>query len=206
MKRRLAPLCIAAAALLAAPAAHANGDPASDVLPFKTVFLSAQEPSSTAFGRELLGLTAESAKKQVPIRVAVIYQQSDLGLIQSLWRKPQTYANFLGKELIAFGRYHGTLLVAMPDGFGVFGPGATPKAKRELLHAKSGGHTLDDLGNEAAAAVRLVAAASGVELAAPKTGSGTRAWLIVLAVLAGAAVVAAGVFFALRRWLTAPAA
>ena len=118
MRRRLIPLCAALLALAASPPARANGDPASDVLPFKTVFLSSQEPSSSSSGRALLDLTAEARRKGVPIRVAVIYQQPDLGLIQSLWRKPQTYASFLGRELIAFGRYHGTLLVAMPNGFG----------------------------------------------------------------------------------------
>ena len=81
MRRRLIPLCFALLALAASPAARANGDPASDVLPFKTVFLSSQEPSSSSSGRALLDLTAEARRKGVPIRVAVIYQQPDLGLI-----------------------------------------------------------------------------------------------------------------------------
>jgi hypothetical protein len=205
VKRRLALLCVAAAAMLAAPAAHANGDPASDVLPFKTVFLSTQEPSATAPGRELLDLTTETVRKKLPIRVAVIYQQSDLGLIQSLWHKPQTYANFLGKELIAFGRYHGTLLVAMPGGFGAFGPAAA-KAKPELAALpKPSSGSLDDLASAAADATRAVAAANGVTLTTPKPGSGgTSALVIILAVLGGAALIAGVVFVGLRRWLTAP--
>ena len=99
------------AAGVAAPSARANGDPASDVLPFGTLYFAAQNPTLTPSGRDLLFLT-NAAKKKFPIRVAVIYQPSDLGLIQSLWRHPQPYAKFLGKELIAFGRYHGTLVVA----------------------------------------------------------------------------------------------
>jgi hypothetical protein len=190
-----------------APAAYANGDPASDVLPFKTVFLSTQAPTSSKFGRELLGLTTESAHKRAPIRVAVIYQQSDLGLIQSLWRKPQTYANFLGKELVAFGRYNGTLLVAMPEGFGVFGPGAA-KAKAKLAALpKPGSGSLDDLASAAADATRAVAAANGVKLTTQKPGSGgTSALVIILAVLGGAALIAGVAFVGLRRWLTAPEA
>jgi hypothetical protein len=208
VKRRLAPLCAAAvAAVLTVPAAHANGDPASDVLPFKTVFLSTREPSSTPSGRELLALADETVRKKLPIRVAVIYQQSDLGLIQSLWRKPQTYANFLGKELIAFGRYHGTLLVAMPNGFGAFGPGAA-KAKPKLASLpKPGSGSLDDLGAAAADATRAVAAANGVKLKTPKGSSGgTSALVIILAILGGAALIAGIAFVGLRRWLTAPQA
>jgi hypothetical protein len=209
MKRWLVPVCAATAmAGLAAPLAHANGDPASDVLPFKTVFLSNQEPNSSTAGRELLALTTETVHKKLPIRVAVIYQQSDLGLIQSLWRKPRTYANFLGKELVAFGRYHGTLLVAMPEGFAVFGPGATPKAKQRLAGLpQPGSGSLDDLGYAAADATRAVAAANDVKLTTPRSRSGgTSGLVIILAVLGGAAVIAGVAFVVLRRWLTRPSA
>src|SRR5438270_11434533 len=134
------------AAGVAAPSARANGDPASDVLPFGTLYFAAQNPTLTPSGRDLLFLT-NAAKKKFPIRVAVIYQPSDLGLIQSLWKQPQPYAKFLGKELIAFGRYHGTLVVAMPNGFGVYGPGATARAKRALARRPDPGNTgLDSFG------------------------------------------------------------
>jgi hypothetical protein len=209
MKRWLVPLCAATAvaAMAAAPAADANGDPASDVLPFKTVFLSTQAPNSSPAGRELLALTAEAARKKQPIRVAVVYRQSDLGLIQSLWRKPQTYANFLGKELVAFGRYHGTLLVAMPEGFGLFGPGATPKAKQRLAALQQpGSGSLDDLGYAAANGTRALADANGVRLPAKSRSGATSALVIILAVLGGAAVIAGIAFVVLRRWLTRPAA
>ena len=205
MRRRLIPLCAALLALAASPAARANGDPASDVLPFKTVFLSSQEPSSSSSGRALLDVTAEARRKGVPIRVAVIYQQPDLGLIQSLWRKPQTYASFLGKELIAFGRYHGTLLVAMPNGFGVFGPGATPRAKQALAAVKPSSGSLDDQARAAQTAVVAVAEANGVALSPPSSDSGTPSWLIILIVLGGAALIAGIAFVALRGWLTRPA-
>lgn len=205
MPGRLVPLIAVLAVAAAAPAAHANGDPASDVLPFKNVFLSSQAPTSSSSGRELLALTAEAARKRLPIRVAVVYQQADLGLIQSLWNKPQTYANFLGRELIAFGRYHGTLLVAMPDGYGAFGPGAAKAKPRLAALPKPGAGSLEELGSKAAAAAQDVAAANGVELSARAASGGTPAWAIVLAVLGGAAVVAGAVFLVLRRWLTSPA-
>jgi len=55
-------------------------------------------------------------------------------------------------------------------------------------------------------AVQKVATANGRPLAAPPadSGSGTPTWLIVLAVLAGAAIVAGALFVGLRRWLTSP--
>jgi hypothetical protein len=189
----------------AAAEAQANGDPASDVLPFTTVFVSAQKPNSLPSGRDLVFLTKEAVKQKLPIRVAVIYQPSDLGLIQSLWKQPQPYANFLGKELVSFGNYKGTLVVSMPNGFGVFGPGATPAAKRAVnALPKPGNGSLDELGAATVAAVQKVATANAHPLPAPPAhSSGTPAWLIVLAALAGAAVIAGAVFFALRRWLTA---
>jgi len=205
VKRRLACLSAALLALAAPPAALANGDPASDVLPFKTVFLSSQAPSSSPSGRGLLDVTTQAAHKKLPIRVAVIYQQPDLGLIQSLWRRPQPYANFLGKELVAFGRYHGTLLVAMPNGFGVYGPGATPRARRALARIKPSSGSLDDLGRAAQQGVLAVAKANAVTLKAPSSGSGTPALVIILIVLGGAALIAGVAFVALRGWLTRPA-
>jgi hypothetical protein len=195
--------CALVLACVAAPVASANGDPASDRLPFANVFFSDQNPSSSSAGRALLRVTAQAKKKNFPIRVAIIYQQSDLGLIQSLWRRPQTYATFLGRELIAFGRYHGTLLVAMPQGYGVFGPGAR-KSKARLGKLKPSSGSVDNLGVSAANATAAIGAANGIELTVPKASSGTPAWLVVLGVLAGAAVVAGAVFFGLRRWLLAP--
>ena len=204
MKLRAVLLAVVAAGV-AVSGARANGDPASDVLPFATVYFAGQNPDLTASGRDLLFVT-HAAKKRFPIRVAVIYQPSDLGLIQSLWKRPQPYAKFLGKELIAFGRYHGTLVVAMPNGFGVFGPGATPKGKRALGPVAAPGNVgLDTFGAATVQAVRTVAAANGHPLPAPAShSSSSHSWLILLAILCGTALVAAVVFAVLRRWLTRP--
>ena len=198
-------LAAALASAVAAGSARANGDPASDVLPFTTVFLSIQNPSTSPAGRDLLTVTKAAEKKKRPIRVAVISQPSDLGLIQSLWRKPQTYAEFLGKELFSFGRYKGTLVVAMPNGYGINGPDAA-RGKRALARLpKPNTNDLEKLGEDAANATRAVAAANGYVLpASSDSGSGTPAWVIILGALGGAAVVGGIVFFALRRWLTMP--
>lgn len=205
MRLGLALLLAVAAVGLFAGGAGANGDPASDVLPFSNVFLSIQDPRTSPAGRDLLAGTQAASKKKRPIKVAVISQPSDLGLIQSLWHKPQTYAEFLGKELVSFGHYNGTLIVAMPNGYGINGPNAA-RGKPVLARLpKPNTSDLEKLGEDAAVATRRVASANGYTLPTAKdAGSGTSAWVIILAALGGAAIVAGGVYFALRRWLTMP--
>lgn len=193
------------AAAAATSGALANGDPASDVLPFSNVFLSIQNPRTSPAGRDLLAETQAAATKKRPIRVAVISEPSDLGLIQSLWQKPQTYAEFLGKELFQFGHYSGTLVVSMPNGFGVYGPNAA-KGKPALARLpKPNTNDLEQLSKDTADAVRQVAAANGYVLpASSSSGSGSSGWVIILGALGGAAVVAGTLFLALRRWLLQP--
>jgi hypothetical protein len=200
----IALLVAAVAVALCAAGARANGDPASDVLPFSTVYFSIKDPTSSAAGRDLLKVTHVAAKNKQPIRVAVISQPSDLGLIQSLWQKPQPYAEFLGKELFQFAHYTGTTLIAMPNGYGVYGPQAA-KAKPALVRLpKPGTSDLEQLGKDAGTATRRVAAANGYVLPAPSSESGTSAWVIIAAALGGAAVVAGAAFLGLRRWLLQP--
>ena len=205
MRFGVALLLAAVAAGLAADGARANGDPASDVLPFSNVFLSINDPRTSAAGRDLLAQTQAAAKLKRPVKVAVISQPSDLGLIQSLWQKPQTYAEFLGKELLQFGSFKGTLIVSMPNGFGVNGPDAA-KGKPALARlAKPNTNDLEQLGQDTTVAVKRVAAANGYILPASSGGgSGASAWVIILAALGGAAVIAGGLFLALRRWLLQP--
>jgi hypothetical protein len=188
-----------------AGSARANGDPASDVLPFSTVYFSIKNPNSAASGRDLVRITQIAAKKKRPIRVAVIAIQGDLGLIQGLWRKPQLYSEFLGKELFQFARYKGTTLIVMPNGYGVYGPLAAKGRPALARLPKPGTSDLDKLGEDAATATRRVAAANGDVLPPPSSGSsGTPSWVIAAAALGGAAVVGGLVFLGLRRWLLGP--
>ncbi|HEX6679851.1 MAG TPA: hypothetical protein VF063_04320 [Gaiellaceae bacterium] len=194
-----------AIAALCAAGARANGDPASDVLPFSTVYFSIKSPQSSASGRDLLKITKAAAKKKRPIRVAVIAMPSDLGLIQSLWQKPQPYAEFLGKELFQFARYKGTTLIAMPNGYGVYGPLAAKGRPALARLPKPGTGDLDKLGEDAATATRRIAAANGEVLPPPSSGSsGTPTWVIAAAALGVVVVVGGLVFLGLRRWLLAP--
>jgi hypothetical protein len=202
---RIALMLAVVAASVSAGSAQANGDPASDVLPFATVYFSITDPKTSPSGRDLLAATTAAAKQKRPIRVAVIPQPSDLGLIQSLWQKPQSYAEFLGKELFQFAHYRGTTLIAMPNGYGIYGPEAAKGRPALAGLPKPGTSELERLGKGTAEAVKKVAAANGYVLpASSDSGSGTPAWLIVLAAFGGAALVGGTAFVALRRWLLQP--
>ena len=204
MRLAIALLLATGLAAFCAGGARANGDPASDVLPFSTVYFSIKDPTTSAAGRDLLKVTHAAAAKKRPIRVALISQQSDLGLIQSMWQRPQPYAHFLGEELLNFAHYRGTTLIAMPNGYGIYGPQAA-KGKPALAKLpKPSTSDLEHLGKDAAQATRRVAVANGYALPAPSSGSGTSALVIIAAALGGAALIAGAVFVALRRWLLRP--
>jgi hypothetical protein len=64
--------------------------------------------------------------------VAVIASPYDLGSVTPLWRKPRVYAKFLGTELSYV--FHGTLLVVMPGGFGLFHGTRSVAAGQRALH------------------------------------------------------------------------
>ncbi len=165
--------------------AHANGDPASDVLPINQVFLPYDAPISKQASDGLRKTVDEANKKGYTIRVAVIAFSGDLGSAQSLWGHPQDYSKFLGSE-ITFA-YPGPLLVAMPGGFGFYN-GKKPVGKElRVLKAVPVGKTPTPLAESAATAVRALAAASGVKVSkpsAPKSTATRDRLILVVAVLA----------------------
>ena len=101
-------------AALAVPVAHANGDPASDVLITQQVFIGPEVPISVSAAEELQKTVAAANQRGFTIRVALIAFTGDLGTAVSLWKHPQSYAQFLGSEL-AFV-YTKRLLIVMPSG------------------------------------------------------------------------------------------
>jgi cytochrome oxidase Cu insertion factor (SCO1/SenC/PrrC family) len=149
----LAVFAICAAGVLA-PAARADGDPGSDVLVYQNLFAAADANISIPQQVELGNLLTSADKAGFPIRVAIIAQPDDLGAITALWRKPTAYANFLGTELSL--TYAQRLLIVMPNGFGFnwpIGPGGS------------------GLATAAESAVRALAQASGIRLAAPASAA-----------------------------------
>jgi hypothetical protein len=207
----LAVVLMALAAAVAAPAARADGDPASDVLLYQHAFFPYAAPSADAKA-ELLGAVAAAKRAGYTVRVAVIQSKQDLGADPELFAQPQLYAKFLDAELRST-RYLGGLIVVMPQGFGVAAGGTlsadgktyTPRPLAPLLRAAArlrppGSTDPDTLTKAGVGAVRAVSAAAGHPIkgaitpvapapsARPASGSGSSATSLELA--AGLAVVA----------------
>ena len=121
-RRRLALLLTAALALTAAPAALADGDPASDVLPSQDAFYPYTPPVSKPLVTALDKLLKEVRTAGFPMKVALIETAGDLGSYPQLLNSPQRYTDLLASELPT--NPHGSvkeqlrLLVVMPGGFG----------------------------------------------------------------------------------------
>lgn len=159
-------------ALMAAPAALADGDPASDSLIGATiprVFMTftARDPT---LEQKLVVTTGQVAAAGLPIKVAVVANKNDLGAIPQLFGQPQIYAYYLGAELRFV--YKGTLLVVMPQGFGVNGPYPLARARAALADIKPANDTAQELTAAADKALRALAAADGHRIAGPhRSGS-----------------------------------
>jgi hypothetical protein len=181
-----------------AATAGADGDPASDMLATQALFLPQDAGLPAAQAAQLGGLLRAAAQAGYPIRVALIASASDLGSVTEPWRKPQTYARFLGQELGLV--YKGPLVVVMPNGVGV--SGVPSRSVPDQLGVAKGG---SPLATAAAGLVVSLASSAGHRLAvpsvaapAPGSGSGsgdTTAWL---AFAIGAVLIALAWTFSLR--------
>ena len=103
---------------------RADGDPASDVLVDQSVFVPWDANAPLGRVTQLESVLGSAARDGYPVRVAIVASASDLGSITALWRQPQMYAEFLGRELSLV--YGGRVLVVMPNGFGLYDRGQTP--------------------------------------------------------------------------------
>ena len=167
--RRAGALLVLLSALALPGGAEANGDPASDVLLTTQVFLPFEAPISKFAQDDLRKTVAEANKKRFKLRVALIAFTSDLGTAVSLWKHPQNYSEFLGKE-IAFV-YTGPLLISMPSGFGFYDEGRPVANEKQVLAKVQPGTTPTALAESTTAAVRALAAAKGITLPKPLSGS-----------------------------------
>ncbi len=146
--------------------ASADGDPASDVLVTQTLFLPWDAGVSGDQQAQLTALLRESEHDGYPLRVALIASSADLGSVTELWRQPQSYADFLGDELSLV--YRGTLLVVMPDGFGLYGVNGSLSPEQVALASMGPAIAGASLGTAALLAVQHVAAAAGHPLSIPR--------------------------------------
>jgi hypothetical protein len=158
----------AVAAFLAAPAARADGDPPSDILISQNVYFPYSSPTRAA--RTVLQRAVDDVYAHGNrLRVALIYDPTDLGSVGSLFGKPDDYAHFLSIELRLW--YVGPLLVAMPAGFGVYDGGRSTAAEDGVLRSlRVDAASPDNLADSATAAVERLAAAdalSSLDVRAP---------------------------------------
>jgi hypothetical protein len=140
----------------------ADGDPASDVLLQQPLFLPWDAGVSTAQQGQLTALLQAAAHSGYQLRVALIASPSDLGSVTELWRDPQGYAQFLGEELSLV--YHGTLLVVMANGFGLYRSSGSTVAEHASLASVGTTGSGARLASDAIAAIQRLATASGHSL------------------------------------------
>jgi hypothetical protein len=187
--------------LALAPAALADGDPASDVLapPGVRVYMTvaATDPQ---LEQQLVKTAREITAAGLPIKVVLISNGFDLGAVPLFWGKPQLYARFLGAELRLV--YKGTLLIVMPQGFGIHGP--YPKAKAMAAFADIGApkdRSAEALTAAADSAMRALAAENGNSSDGGGGGGGSAGGGIASLIAAGALVLACigGAALVLRR-------
>jgi hypothetical protein len=150
---------VALAVALVPAAAHADGDPASDVLVTQPAFIPWYAGVSTARAAQLSSLLQTASREGFPVRVALIASASDLGSVTALWKRPVAYAEFLGQELSLV--YPGRVLVLMPDGVGLSENGRTLALPSAVASAGLRGSLAERAGN----LVRGLAAAAGHHLA-----------------------------------------
>ena len=158
--RALLPLlATVAVALSLAPAALADGDPASDVLLGENVFYPYSPQVSSSLQKTLNAETAAAKQAGFQLKVALIAGPVDLGVIPDLFGKPQKYADFLDQEISFQGKQ--PLLVVMKAGYGV--QGVTPHVRSTLssIAPPAGGAS-----NDLAEAAIVAALATGGALAA----------------------------------------
>jgi hypothetical protein len=191
MLRRLA-IATALTALVAAPAAHANGDPPSDVLPFEDVYLPAEPPSQDV-AESLRGAVRRAREAGYPLKVAVIHAEVDLGPLANAYGRPQQYADYLVTELPRHtaSSQGARILVVSPSGAGIAGVEFSPQERRaaRTIHVTTGA-TPDQLVRATQSTVEGMAKAAGKPIGGGGGGGGAGGGLIA-AVLIGALVLAA---------------
>jgi hypothetical protein len=198
MRRLAAAALVLVAAAALAGTARADGDPASDYLLGSQVFLPFDAKIPQAKQQELIGTLAAVNRAGYKIRAAVIWSSYDLGAITALWRKPQTYARFLGEEIRFV--YSKRLLIVMPNGFGYYWHGHPGEPEQALLSKIEISPGAVGLVDAAQRAVLQLAEAAGVQVDVKKDKSPSLAHerLIIILVSVGAVALLVLLRLALR--------
>jgi hypothetical protein len=198
--RRVVALASVALVVTAGPGAsraYADADPASDFLLAAPVFYPYQPATSPAIRSALEHTLAELKRNGLDLKVAIIASPNDLGGVSNLWRMPQPYADFLGKE-ISFNQTQ-PLLVVMPTGFGVFGLGSQGTLNGLAIDTN---HQADGLARSTITAVVRLARANGKPITEPtihNTTSGGKSTPALIVFGAPVLLVALAALIALTR-------
>ncbi|HWW91579.1 MAG TPA: hypothetical protein VNY35_12455 [Solirubrobacteraceae bacterium] len=176
--------------------AHADADPASDVLLIQSAFYPYQPPVSPLLSAALDKVLRAAGRTGLKLKVAIIGSPEDLGGVFELFGHPQQYAEFLDRE-ISFNTRQ-SLLVVMPAGFGTVATGPSRALAGLKVDTK---HSSFGLTRSAILAVVALVRAAGHAIAPPvipsessgRGGAGPPALLlfglpVVLVVLAALAV------------------
>ena len=171
MNARVATALVTLAALLAVPAgALADGDPASDVLLLRDLYLPYSPPPSKPPARALQQMLAKLRTEGYPFKLALIETRGDLGAFPELLGKPANYAKLLESE-IAFKVHKPRLLVVMQDA-GLAGRNLGAKGDAIIAAIKPDpAQRSDGLVKAATEALGKLAAAGGHPVAVPKIGA-----------------------------------
>jgi cytochrome oxidase Cu insertion factor (SCO1/SenC/PrrC family) len=193
---------IVAVGIICPSPAQADGDPASDTLVTQSLFAPVDAGLSDAQRAELTGLLSASERSHFPVRVALIASAADLGAVSEFWRKPATYARFLGIELSLI--YKGPLLVAMPSGLGLNWPGHSTASTAHLLDRIRVQPAGQGWLHTVRAAIRDLAASTGATSGgettnSAKTGEGGGGPRVLIVALIAAVITFALVVLILRR-------
>ena len=191
MTARRATALLALAAALAAPvAAHADGDPASDVLLLEDLYTPYFPAPKKELVAKLQDRLREARRAGYPMKVAMIQTPGDLGAYPDLFEKPAPYAKLLASEIV-FKIKDPHLVVVMPNGLSGrnLGHGGDEAiAGIEIDKAKQS----DGLVEAATEAVEKVAAANGHPLPEDDDGGDSNTLLYVMSgviVLLGIALI-----------------
>ena len=121
-------LFVLACTLALAGPAHADGDPASDVLIGQDLF-PGYGTLSPKITDELYSVTSAAEHAGYPVRIALIDSKQDLGAVPQEFGHPEKYAYFLDYEINPVVGGH--ILVVMPHGFGLASGGRPQSIPRE---------------------------------------------------------------------------
>ena len=176
-------------ALLAAPIASADGDPASDWLLTQPAFTSYDKSISKSESAKLVAMLTDAKTRGFPLKVAVIVSPYDLGAVPVLYKRPQTYAKFLGQEIYFVTKDE--LLVVMPNGYGIYKARGLPAADKTLVARLPKLDTTNGtaLVQAAQQAVQKLAARRGIALSASSASTGGSSVWVERGEIAGAVVV-----------------